>query len=384
MEGSATRYRTQIGSASFNWAAQNQTPWAWPGSDITAVINGLGHTIWRFADASRPDNDNWQSVAVDPAVVAARVAGLSYGFVVFDDVGNEYQRDGEQVIHQPMRNRFHSSREAGAGRAPYFTIQLGPEDVSIPQAVTDIHSESLGLPAGEGLVSWETPVDEGPSGTLGFHVRITDSQDFVWDSAMQVPRYLIPMAGKPGDRVTLHLRDLQLAPGQQITIGIRAVDSAGNMGPVQTAKVRLAERKPELVLPAPPPLPKAGNTDQLPTVGDLKVFIIDSLDKVDPLSGVMTPPHDQDYRLANHLWSAARKQVRLFAARNETVSFQLVVRGKTEGMQAAVTFDDIDTSSPRSELFSFRYVKGENGRLLPDPLVPLDAPLQIPFPDDQL
>lgn len=88
VEGTATRYRTQSGSASFNWAAQNQKPWAWPGSDITAVINGQGNTIWRFDDASPPDKDNWQSIVVDPSVVAARVAGLSYGFVVFDDVGN--------------------------------------------------------------------------------------------------------------------------------------------------------------------------------------------------------------------------------------------------------------------------------------------------------
>ncbi|OEU71844.1 MAG: hypothetical protein BA864_06020 [Desulfuromonadales bacterium C00003093] len=384
VEGTATRYRTQVGSASFNWAAQSQTPWAWPGSDITAVMNGLGHTIWRFADASPPDNDNWQSISVDPAVVSARVAGLSYGFVIFDDVGNEYQRNGEQVIHQPMRNRFHSSREAGAGHAPYFTIQLGPEDVSVPQAVTNIHSESLGLPAGEGLISWETPADKGPSGTLGFHVRFTDTQDFVWDSATEVPRYLIPMADKPGDCVTLHLRDLQLAPGQQITIGIRAVDRTGNMGSVQTAKVRLAEQKPKLVLPAPPPLPKAGDTDQLPTVGDLNVFIIDSLDKVDPLSGAMTPPHEHNYRLANHLWLAAKRQVRLFSARKETVSFQLVVQGKTEGLQAAVAFDDKGTSSPQSELFSFRHVKGKKGRLLPDPLVPLNEPLRIPFAEDQL
>ena len=61
-EGTATRYRKQIGSASFNWAAQNKKPWAWPGSDITAVINGQGNTIWHFADAGPPDQKGWQKI----------------------------------------------------------------------------------------------------------------------------------------------------------------------------------------------------------------------------------------------------------------------------------------------------------------------------------
>lgn len=381
VEGTSTRYRSQVGSTSFNWAAQNQKPWAWPGSDITAVINGLGHTLWGFADATPPDKNNWQRIAVDPTVVAARVAGLSYGFIVFDDVGNEYQRIGEKIRQLPMRNRFFSSREAGAKHAPYFTIQLGPKDAIAPEAVSDIRSTTAGVAAGEALVRWLTPTDIGPAGTLGFHLRISTTDNFVWDSAKDIPRYLIPMAGQPGDRVSLHLRDLQLPPGQPIIIGIRAIDAAGNLGPVQTAKISLAEQKPELILPDPPSIPIAGPTDRLPTVDNLRVFIIDALDKIDPFNEAMIPPHKQDYRLANHLWWAAKRQVRLFAARNETVSFQLIAEGRSQGLQAEVTFND---SAIKSELFSFRYVQGDHGKMLPDPLVPLDEPLPIPFPAKQL
>jgi hypothetical protein len=40
--------------------------------------------------------EGWQKVAVDPFVVAARTAGISYGFLLFDDTGAEWKRDGEK------------------------------------------------------------------------------------------------------------------------------------------------------------------------------------------------------------------------------------------------------------------------------------------------
>ncbi len=132
IEGTSNRYRKQPGSASFNWAAQDQRPWAFGGSDITAVINGLGNAIWRFADASPPGPDGYQTVAVDPVVVAARVAGISHGFVVFDDVGHEYTRTGDRFQHRQFPNRFSASRHAGRGKAPFFTVHLGPTDRQAP------------------------------------------------------------------------------------------------------------------------------------------------------------------------------------------------------------------------------------------------------------
>ena len=72
MEGTSARYGTQKGSSSFKWAAQNKQPWAYAGSDLTAVMNGAGHTIWSFADATPPGPDGYQVVAVDPRVVRAR------------------------------------------------------------------------------------------------------------------------------------------------------------------------------------------------------------------------------------------------------------------------------------------------------------------------
>ena len=154
-----------------------------------------------MADASPPDRDGWQSVPVDPAVLAARVAGLSYGFLVFDDTGSEWTRQGDRFQLRIFPNRFVYSRDQNRASAPYFTVELGPEDREPPAAPTSLTSESRDLPPGEAIVSWVTPRDQGPAGTLGF-VATLDGR--------AIPRELIPLAGLPGTRVEMHLRDLGL------------------------------------------------------------------------------------------------------------------------------------------------------------------------------
>src|SRR5437667_275999 len=77
-----------------------------------------------MAAAFPPDKDGWQRVAVDPAVVAARVAGVSYGFLLFDDTGSEWARQGEKFTLHHFPNRFVHSRESGAANAPYLTVFL--------------------------------------------------------------------------------------------------------------------------------------------------------------------------------------------------------------------------------------------------------------------
>ena len=100
VEGTATRYEPQPGSSTFNSQQHPDVPWAFPGSDLTAVMLGQGGTIWRMADASPPDAAGWQRIPVDPRVLAARVAGISYGMLVFDDTGSEWSRDG-RAVHRP-------------------------------------------------------------------------------------------------------------------------------------------------------------------------------------------------------------------------------------------------------------------------------------------
>ena len=110
---------------------------------------GQGGTIWRMADARPVDADGWQSVPIDPAVLAARVAGLSYGLLVFDDTGSEWTRDGEKFSLQVFPNRFFASRESGPDTAPYLTVGLGEVDRQPPDVPSELQSDTEDLPAGE-------------------------------------------------------------------------------------------------------------------------------------------------------------------------------------------------------------------------------------------
>jgi len=355
VEGTGTGYARQPGSSCFEEAELGKRPWAYPGSDITAVMMGEGNTLWATWDATPPDAAGWQTVAVEPRVVAARVAGLSHGFVVFDDTGSEWTRNGEQYKRFTFPNRFVHSRESGAKTAPYFTIYLGDEDKQPPAAPSGFRQEEATLPAGEAIVSWAAPAD-----ALGFHARVAQGAP----PDYRLPRYLVPMAAF-GKRVTLHLRDLPVKGGETLVLEVAAVDAAGNVGPAAPCKVQLSATPPTVEIGGEP-APKFTEAAPLPRLGGAEVAVIDPLDKMNPASGETIPPHDAAYLAANHLWSAKNKLVRLYAAKNEFVAFQVALKGAAEGVTPALKLHE----PLRAELLEFHNVKSKSG-LLPDPLVPV-------------
>lgn len=362
VEGTSPSYTPQVGSSTFNHRCHPTIPWAYPGSDLTAVTLGQGGTIWRMADAIGPDDQLWQQIPVDPEIVAARVAGISHGFLLFDDTGSQWTRDGEQFQLRLFPNRFVHSRESGPANAPYFTIVLGPEDHQSPAAPAGLTSSTDDLPAGEALVSWLTPQDQGPAGTVGFLVQVDQTP---------LPSWMIPRAGSAGQRVSMRLRDLGLAPGAKVSVSVRAVDGAGNVGPAATATVKLSART-ILSLPGtnPEPFRQAG---PLPRVGETTVCILDALDKVHPITGEMIPPQSPNYLAANHLWSARERRIRLAGARNEFVAFQIHLIGASGGVQPVLQWDRSESAAIRVEFSRYAHVSSKRGPL-PDPVVPLDMP----------
>jgi hypothetical protein len=327
-----------------------------------------------MADASPPDRDGWQVVPVDPRVVAARAAGLGHGFLVFDDTGSEWTRRGESFAFRLMPNRFAYSRDQNRASAPYLEVVPGPEDRRPPSAPTGLRVEpqTASLPAGEALIAWTTPPDAGPAGTLGFFAEF---------DGRALPRELIPMAGAPGARAEMHLRDLDLAPGSSGTLIVRAVDAAGNLGPAASATFRVSDRLPA-PLPGSPRSPiKAAPTKLLPRLGAIEVAVLDELDKVHPITGELIPSQPAGYLSANHLWDAGPRRITLQSARNEFVAFQVLLRGADDAARNRVrpelTFGAPAGQSPRVEFGRYQAVGSKNGPL-PDPIVPLDFPTAAP------
>jgi hypothetical protein len=365
-EGIGSGYARQPGGATFHHRRHPDLDWssARPSGDLCNVILGNGGTSWAMADALPPDADGWQIIPVSPSVIAARVAGLSYGFLLFDDTGSEFTHDGEHFNLRLFPNRFVYSRDQNRASAPYLTVRLGPEDQLPPALPTGLNRESRDDPPGEAIVSWVTPRDLGPAGTLGF-VATLDGRP--------VPRELIPLAGLPGTKVVMHLRDLGLEQLSRTVLTVRAVDSAGNIGPAATMTVRFLGKRGDPLPGHSPELPTAAARAILPRLGRGEVAVIDELDKVNPSNGESIPPQSKAYFRANHLWDAAKRKITLHAARNEFVAFQVLIQG---GQIAT----DIDVhpelvlngrAGERVQVSLGRYhlVPTPLG-LLPDPIVP--------------
>ena len=136
VEGKGTGYAKVPGATSFRWARTGEQRWSGDGKDVTSVTLGLGGSTWGFGDPTPPDANRWQVIPIEPAVVQARVDGLSHGFFVMDDVGSEYQRDGDQFTYASFPNRYVASREGKKGTAPYFTLWL--EDGPAPTAAVPL------------------------------------------------------------------------------------------------------------------------------------------------------------------------------------------------------------------------------------------------------
>jgi hypothetical protein len=370
VEGTGNLYEEQAGSACFNSPAAGEREWAYPGSTLVDAAWGKGNTIWRFAEASAPDAGGWQTVAVEPAVVAANAAGLSHGFAAMDDVGSEWSVVDGKFKEERYRNRYlHSRHEKGS--EPWLEIWTDGTDARPPDPVAGLMVDNSGLPPGQALLKWKTPSD-ADGRVLGFRVRL------VGRSGREAPRYLVPMAGNPGEEVRMLLQDLDLESGQRVTVGIVPVDTAGNDGPERTFTVVVSDRAAEF-LPDPSPLKPFETGGPLPEVGNLRVCVLDLLDKVEARSGGMIPPEPEGYKGGNHLWSASAKRIRLQAARNETVAFQVNVEGQTPEITFDLRFPK--GSGLTGAVHQFDYVEADNG-IMPDALKPVSGPVSIPDPRD--
>jgi hypothetical protein len=371
-EGTGSGYARQPGGATFRHRRFPDLAWSTskPSGDLCNVILGNGGTSWAMADATSetdPCAGGWQSIAISPRVVAARAAGLSHGFLVFDDTGSEWTRKGARFDFHLFPNRFAFSRDQNRASAPYLTVSLGASDLQPPAAPSALTTVARELPPGEALVSWLTPRDQGPAGTLGFMATV---------DGLPIPRELTPLAGEPGARVEMHLRDLGLERQTSATLQVRAVDAAGNLGPAATLLIQLPGNSPVALPGRPSPLPHPAGSAELPRLGMGEVAVIDELDKVHPRTSACIPPQSPDYLRANHLWNAGTRTITLHAARNEFVAFQVLVQGRTLGRDFDLRPQLVleRTTSAGIQIFFGRYrVVPTPIGLLPDPIVPLGA-----------
>ena len=369
-EGHGTRLRQVPGGACFVQAALGEQDWAYPGSTLMDVVFGRGNTVWDAFAPIGPDRDGGQVIRISPDVVAARVAGISYGFCLYDDVGSEWEETGGRFIYEHFPNRIVYSRESRQ-HGPWMAVAVKGRDTEPPCAVSEIFVDTRDLPAGEAFVSWQTPEDLGIGRVLGFDVswRSENGQG-------KFPRYLIPMAGTVGSLVKMHIRDMGFGPGEVIQVRVASVDSAGNRGPGVTAQVAVSAGFERVDVGAGEVMPfgesrglrRGRGRGAGEASAAVQVRILDLLDK--QIEG----HPDFSGGLGNHIYSDEENLIRLHGARNEFVGFQVhVVRGSGD-ISLEMQWENEDISL-ETKIYRFGHVAVKQGFFrtwqVPDPLVPV-------------
>ena len=295
-EGDSGGFAESVGGSTYNNAFHGatpaeSTPWAWQGSHFPDVAYGNSHSLTNESDCAVVDDRYLWELDVD--LVHANAVGAAHGLAVFESE------------HDLSRNPTVESAESGT-LPPFVELELGPaEEAPAPfVAVEDLTSSEA--ERGEILLSFDVPAR-----AFTYRVAINGAP---------VARYQVPFAGTAGTKQRIRIRDV-LSPGQSAAIELVAVNRSGHTNnPVIVETAANAREPMPLADQSPPAIDDAGSGPV--EAGGLRVWAAPETDKIRP-DGTFLEGVSDDYRYANsRFWG---KEIRLRAARRETVAFLLVL-----------------------------------------------------------
>lgn len=312
--------------------------WGSSGVRFPAVAGGNSFTFVTTTQSEPHEGQfHWD---VPPDMIHALANGLAFGLAI-------HEHDNDLT-----RNPTIVSREQSA-KKPALVVEFEEESDPAPQPPTDLALSPLS--STEARLSWIGPIE-------GF------AYDVLVDG-VPLGRHNIPFV-TPGIPQVIPLRDLPATVTKSATHEVRVVTLSRTGKRSTAATVRgtifqsLAIAPPEIKWPASVRKPIAN------------LAVIPVADKYDQ-AGEPVGDLPADYRTHNSLYDGQR--VRLAGAAGEVCGFQLLIRGKG---QVSV---DIRLPGPplRVERHLAHYVAA-NGRMIPDPLVPLPDPLPLTPDADQV
>ena len=346
-----------------------QRPWAWPGSTVADVIMSAGNSLGCWAERKATD-DGWMAVELTPALVYALAVGDSDGLAVMDG-GNPANHDN-----------FVSSAQ-DPGHEPYLVIRLSGPLTAVPAA-----------PA----VRIAPAPDRAHLESGAMRVAIDPAENvFCWQLQLNgkpVDRWQVKHP-RPGEPTVLYLEGLE--PNGQQQLEIRAISSGGRASPVSRASGLASPALGRLSLG---PLDPPRSLDAAPReAGPVQVWALPGLVKISPIDP--TPmandldtvgPAIRADATVNSVWDG--RQVYLFGARGEYVSFQLCVQNADRGPLTSIQVRPQPLAGPDGEkigpenveLFWNWYARNRQGQWQPAYCIPMEpgTPLGIPQSDRRL
>lgn len=301
--------------ATFKEASYSKRPWAWPGSDVTAVTFGNGNSLQWHTELADME-DLWARVKVPDYLIQSLIARDGFGWCIMDEIG------------YALANNFIHSREA-KGFEPYLVVNCVGEDKQAP---------------GKPKVTVRPALARAHMATGAVALDISGSADtfcyFVKVNGKDVPQWQVPHPEKGKSVVVLD----DMAPGAAVAVEVVACDGAGNRAAAAKAKGKASS-----ALAAVPKLPagwKGHPGDPPVRSGKMRVWALPEISKVKPTNGALFEAaalgtDDKAYQRANSVWDGAGNFVRLFGAKGEIVAFQLCVerqdrRTPLEGISVAL------------------------------------------------
>ena len=279
--------------------------------------------------------------------------GIAGGLVLTDDKGQvaeglSLHGAGTPYVYDLSQDIYLFTREIqDPALRPYLEAELAETDETPPGSVGTIDVTGADPFDQSVSVAFTAPAEDGGQGgpVIGYDVRwgTQAPEESSWTEASRLPLWSVPRPVMPGERQSL--RVMGLAPAGAIHLAVRAVDEAGNLGPVSRVQVTIPA-EPDVELAIPEVSPEAEGSEGVKAGQVLELWAVSDLTKVDPLDGGILQDGDnyeldRAVRAGNPIWSAAGRRVSLQAARGEVVAFQLVIgrlgEGKLSGIRVRPT-----------------------------------------------
>ncbi len=357
------------------WLARRSpdTPWAWRGSNLAHVTNGLCGSRSSVARATRAGG--WYEIAVDPRVVEAAASGDQHGFCISEHDG--WRRYAKWIGKQS--GSVHNPRifmRAQSGKAPVLIVEASRVDRTAPSrpGVRRVWRDNLQV--GEVLLEITAGGDDGSRGRALYYDVRADRK--------RMPAWMMCAPAEAGTKQLMRLAELP--PGRTVRIEIRAVDEAGNRSPAATTTARVTSL---------PDLPKATphytlGVGEPPSNDAIRVWAYPDLLKAHPVTGNLLEEGGYAkaaggaYRKGNAVWDGKAGRVSLAACRDEWVAFQLAVENLGIGSLKGISVRWLGAEGISATLYR-EYYTLQKGNFYPDPLVDLalsKGAIDIPAADN--
>lgn len=323
-EGNGLFKETPSQGASYRWANSRSQPWRADEAPALWQTRGNGQSVLTTAAPDKPDHkpDEWVAVPIEPFVVQAMIAGVSYGIAITDEKG----QFGTPIVVASRENTNDSH---------FIQVEGGLVDVSPPGPITSLKAyphPALRRPGSTGiLLSWTAPGDDGTDGqSFAYEVRYSPPPS-TFPQAAELPRDTIPWPQPSGQRDQMIVEGLE--PDADYVFFVRAVDESGQAGPVSEVAVRTPPRfRPPATLA--PPSYKAETPIDV-AANEVSLRITDELAGIHPVSGTVSdaagskPAADET---VSYTWDRNSRTLHLKAAQNETVGFLVGLQRKGAAM----------------------------------------------------